>query len=160
MSATSVVDDQLAHDLAALRSTALRTLSAPLDTAVPIIGRWTAAVNDGPLPVFQISRRRPDVADLPRVLFTEGDGAARVSWRTLPGYGITRDRIVLEVSVARPVIAEFALAFTLPRDRQALDGVRAAGRLGLTADPRDAGPVAVLTVSSSWLARLLADLEV
>jgi hypothetical protein len=162
------VSDPFAADLtralASLRSTARRGLSAPLFGAVPVLERWLMPWLDaaGPcrLPAVRVSPRRPDVADLARVLGTEGTGTVWSSWRYLPGHGFTADRVTLDLKILRPVRAAFVLALTVPRDRWLLDATVQSGRLGLTGSPRGRGPLTVLTFpSADELGRVLAAID-
>jgi hypothetical protein len=149
--------------IASLRSSALKGLSAPLAAAVPILDRWMLpSIEDpdgAPVPVLRVSPRRPDVADLGRVLGTEGEGGARLAWRWLPGHGFTADRLLLDVTIMRPVRAVFVLAFTLPRDRWVLDGIVRSGQLGLADGPNGSGSIALLKLPIAVLASLLAEID-
>src|SRR5687767_11365494 len=113
-------DAMLERGISSLRSTARRTRSAQLFNAVPVIGRWTMPAPDGsdvPMPVLRVSLRRPEVADLARVVCTEEPGGAVwAAWRWVPGHPFTADRLTLDVKIMRPVRTAFLLAFTLPRD--------------------------------------------
>jgi hypothetical protein len=155
------IRERTERDAAALRCTAVRAIGEPLFAAVPVVGRRMIPSPDaGPeVPVLTVSPRRPDVADLGRVLEAEGSGMAASVWRWVPGHGLTADRMVLDVTVTAPVRTSFVVAFTLPRDRWLLDGIVRSGRLGLVSGGAGAGPIALLRPSTDDLAGILSRLD-
>lgn len=67
-----------------------------------------------PTAVLDVSDR-PDVADLARVHAIEGIGDLTTS------LAVDGDTVVLTVSLTRPVVNEFSIAFPLPESRPVLD---------------------------------------
>jgi hypothetical protein len=89
---------------------------------------------DGTPVVFADLSRRPDAADLARVLALEGNGDVRSVWHTLTyadGSGVA----VVSLRSLRPVRCRFRLAFDLVRDRAILGRIAAAGGMLVTPAP-------------------------
>lgn len=99
---------------------------------------WPTAVID--------AANHPDVADLARVHATEGIGDITTEALLVP---IENGHVLLlGIRVTRPVTCAFALAFSLPAQRQVLDEAADAGHLLLATTP----PEAAIDERPLWLA--------
>lgn len=120
------------------------------DVALPLVGAWLVDDLDGPgdppVPILVVDPRHRDIADLHRVLTTDGDGAARDAWRLAPGDGPDRDLVGLSVSVVSPVRTTLHVAFLAPDSRDVLDAAALSGRLGFTVGPDGTGSLVVVTL--------------
>ncbi len=115
---------------------------------IPVIDVGTTIDEDGtrwPTAVIDASDN-PEVADLARVHATDGVGDITTEALCLPW--ADGHLFMLGVRVTKPVLCAFALAFSLPAQREVLDDAAETGQLVIaTTPPEDAA-----THQPLWLA--------